>query len=243
MGKLVAEGIGVRYTLRKGLFARRDRWALRDVSFEVAEGDSFAVVGRNGSGKTTLLRVLSGVFAPDEGRVVNTLGSSSLLTINLGMVQYLSGRENAMMAGMLQGNRRRDLARRIGDIKELSGLGDAFEEPVATYSSGMKGRLGFAASFYNDPAVLLIDEAFSAGDDEFKERATQMMTEKLRSGLTFIFVSHALPQVRKLCSRGIWLDQGRIAASGNIDEVVEGYKRSQRKRSRKLRNAIVEAES
>src|SRR6056297_4035984 len=143
MGELIAENVGVRYSLRKGMFARRDKWALRNVSFKLEQGDSFAVIGRNGSGKSTLLRVLSGVFAPDEGRVVNTLGAASLLTINLGFVQHLSGRENAIMAGLLQGRRKQEVLKRIADIKKLSGLGDAFEDPIASYSSGITGRLGF----------------------------------------------------------------------------------------------------
>ena len=231
MGELVAEDVGVRYSLRKGMFARRDKWALRHVDFRIERGDSFAVVGRNGSGKSTLLRVLSGVFAPDEGRVVNTLGPAFLLTINLGFVQYLSGRENAIMAGLLQGRRRRDVLNRIEDIKELSGLEDAFEDPIASYSSGMTGRLGFAASFYFDPAVLLIDEAFSAGDDEFKRKATSLMTEKLKSDeMTFVFVSHNIGQVRQLCQHGIWLDNGAIAAQGDVETITAAYRESQKQR-------------
>lgn len=238
MGELIAENIGVRYSLRKGMFTRRDKWALRNVSFRLEEGDAFAVIGRNGSGKSTLLRVLSGVFTPDEGRIVNTLGDTSLLTINLGFVKHLSGRENAIMAGMLQGRRRQQIMKTIEDVKALSGLGDAFEDPIGSYSSGMVGRLGFAASYYNEPAVLLIDEAFSAGDDEFKKRATEMMTEKLKSDLTFVFVSHAIPQVRKLCKRGIWLEDGAIAAEGDIDTVAAAYEESQRKRAIALREAM-----
>lgn len=239
MKELIAENVGVRYSLRKGMFARRDKWALRDVSFRIEQGDSFAVVGRNGSGKSTLLRVLSGVFAPDEGRIVNTLGDASLLTINLGFVQHLNGRENAIMAGMLQGKRRHEVLANIDDIKELSGLGDAFDDPIASYSSGMTGRLGFAASFYNDPAVLLIDEAFSAGDDEFKKKASALMTEKLRSDdMTFVFVSHNIGQVRQLCKRGIWLEEGQVAAEGDVDTIATAYQESQKKRAKEQREAV-----
>src|SRR6056297_2617418 len=239
MGDLIAENVSVRYSLRKGVFARRDKWALRNVSFRLEQGDSFAVIGRNGSGKSTLLRVLSGVFSPDEGKVVNTLGAASLLTINLGFVQHLSGRENAIMAGLLQGKRRREVLSHIDEIKELSGLGDAFEDPIASYSSGMTGRLGFAASFYNDPAVLLIDEAFSAGDDEFKQKASALMTEKLRSDdMTCVFVSHNIAQVRQLCDRGIWLEQGRIAAEGDIGTIADAYQASQKKRAKEQRELI-----
>jgi len=237
MGALIAENVGVRYSLRKGMFARRDKWALRGVSFRVEQGDSFAVVGRNGSGKSTLLRVLSGVFAPDEGRVVNTLGAASLLTINLGFVQHLSGRENAIMAGLLQGRRKQEVLKRIEDIKKLSGLGDAFEDPIASYSSGMTGRLGFAASFYYDPAVLLIDEAFSAGDDEFKQKASALMTEKLQSGLTFVFVSHNIQQVGKLCKRGILLEGGKVAAEGDVKTITSAYQESQKQRAATQREA------
>lgn len=231
MKKLIAENVGVRYSLRKGMFGRRDNWALRNVSFEVVPGDSFAVIGLNGSGKSTLLRVLTGVFKPDEGRVVNTLGTASLLTINLGFVPNLSGRENAIMAGLLQGKRRREVLTKIEAIKELSGLGDAFEDPIGSYSTGMTGRLGFSASFYHDPAVLLIDEALAAGDDEFKQKAMAMMTEKLNSGVTFVFVSHSLPQVKKLCSRGIWLNKGRIQAEGDVETITNAYQTFQRKRN------------
>ena len=239
MGALIAENVGVRYSMRKGMFARRDKPALRNVSFTIERGDSFAVIGRNGSGKSTLLRVLSGVFSPDDGKVINTLGDASLLTINLGFVPHLSGRENAIMAGLLQGKRHREVLWNIDDIKELSGLGDAFEDPIASYSSGMKGRLGFAASFYNDPAVLLIDEAFAAGDDEFKQRASALMTEKLKSDdMTFVFVSHAIGQVKQLCKRGIWLDNGEIAAEGDVDTIATAYQESQKQRAKEQRAAI-----
>ena len=239
MSDLIAENVGVRYSLRKGMFSRRDKWALRGVSFRIEQGDSFAVIGRNGSGKSTLLRVLSGVFSPDEGRVVNTLGDAALLTINLGFAQHLSGRENAIMAGLLQGKRRRKVLSHIDEIKELSGLADAFEDPIASYSSGMTGRLGFAASFYNDPAVLLIDEAFSAGDDEFKRKASALMTEKLRSDdMTFVFVSHAIGQVRQLCKRGIWLEHGQIAAEGDVQTITEAYQESQKNRAKEHREAL-----
>ncbi len=239
MSELIAENVGVRYSLRKGVFARRDKWALRNVSFRIEQGDSFAVIGRNGSGKSTLLRVLSGVFSPDEGKVVNTLGDASLLTINLGFVQHLSGRENAIMAGMLQGKRRREVLSHIDQIKALSGLGDAFEDPIASYSSGMTGRLGFAASFYNDPAVLLIDEAFSAGDDEFKQKAAALMTEKLKSDdMTFVFVSHAISQVRQMCKRGIWLEEGQIAAEGDVETIIAAYQESQKQRAKEQREVL-----
>jgi len=239
MGELVAENVGVRYSLRKGLFARRDKWALRKVCFRVEKGDAFAVIGRNGSGKSTLLRVLSGVFAPDEGKIFNTLGDASLLTINPGFVQKMTGRENAIMAGMLQGKRRRQLMKTIEDVKALSGLGDAFEDPMGSYSSGMVGRLGFAAAFYNDPDILLIDEAFAAGDDEFRKRATELMTEKLKSDeMTFLLVSHAIPQVKKLCKHGIWLDDGEVAAEGDIETVVSAYQESQQKRAKEQREAV-----
>lgn len=243
MDELRAENVGVRYTLRKGLFAHQDKWALQNVSFSIAKGDSFAVIGRNGSGKSTLLRVLSGVFSPDEGSVVNGLGDTALLTINLGLIKHLSGRENAIMAGLLQGKRRREVMSRIEDIKELSGLGSAFEDPVASYSSGMVGRLGFAASFYNDPAVLLIDEAFSAGDDEFRKKASALMAEKLRSDMTFVFVSHAIGQVRQLCTRGIWLDGGQIAAEGDIETITSAYQESQKRRARERRAALAQKEA
>ena len=232
MGALVAENVGVRYSLRKGIFSRRDKWALRGVSFRIEQGDSFAVIGRNGSGKSTLLRVLSGVFVPDEGRVINTLGPASLLTINLGFVQHLSGRENAVMAGLLQGRRKREVLQRIEEIKELSGLGNAFEDPIASYSSGMSGRLGFAASFYFDPAILLIDEALAAGDEEFKRKAASLMTEKLKSDdMTFVFVSHNIGQVRQLCKHGIWLENGEIAAEGDVETITAAYVQSQNKRA------------
>lgn len=239
MSELIAENLGVRYSLRKGMFAHRDKWALRNVSFRIKQGDSFAVIGRNGSGKSTLLRLLSGVFAPDEGTIRNGLGEASLLTINLGFVQHLSGRENATMAGMLQGKRRREVLSHIDDIKALSGLGDAFDDPIASYSSGMTGRLGFAASFYNDPAVLLIDEAFSAGDDEFKKKASAAMAEKLQSDdMTFVFVSHNMGQVRQLCKRGIWLEEGQIAAEGDVETIAMAYQESQKKRAKGQREAI-----
>lgn len=217
-------GVGLSYLLWRSWRKRKRHWALRDVSFDLYRGETLGVVGRNGSGKSSLLRLLAGIVDPDEGSIHNAGASVSLLSLKLGFLGYLSGRENAVLSAMFLGMSRRDIESRMEQIIEYAELGDFFDAPVNTYSAGMKARLAFAVAFQVNPDVLLIDEVAGVGDVRFKTRSFQTMEERVRSEhSTVVFVSHSHAQIRHFCSRTLWLDQGRMMMIGDTKEVLHAY--------------------
>jgi len=197
---------------------------LDSVSLRVYEGETLGIIGRNGVGKTTMLRIMAEILAPTSGTVSLAPGkSASLLTLGLGFKPDLSGRDNALLAAMLQGSSRREARAFLEEIKEFSELGDSFELPVKHYSSGMRARLGFTTALMTHVDILLIDEILSVGDAYFRGKAQTAMQERITGEQTVVFVSHMAEQVKTLCNRVIWLDQGRIAREGPAEEVVNAY--------------------
>ncbi|MEO2267263.1 ABC transporter ATP-binding protein [Pseudoalteromonas sp. YIC-656] len=218
------KNVTVEYSARAGLIKRFKHQALKGVSFSIERGEVFGVLGRNGSGKSTLLQVLAGILRPNEGDVV--LGgevSRSLLTLGLGFNNHLSGRDNALISCMLDGHSKRDAHSLLNEIKEFSELGHFFEQPVKTYSAGMRSRLGFATGLMLKVDLLLIDEVLSVGDAEFKAKAEKALLEKMKGEQTVIFVSHSAGQIQKLCTRCIWLDKGKVKALGDTKNVMKEY--------------------
>lgn len=208
MGEVIinVQDVGVRFRQRQGAFGkRRDFWALRNLNLQIYRGENLGIVGRNGAGKTTLLRVLAGIYIPDEGRVENQGVTISLLALQAGFDTNLSGRENALFGGMLLGYSRKDVKGMLSNIQEFSGLGDFFDQPVRTYSSGMGARLGFSIVKYASPDVLLLDEVLSVGDRHFRKRAEEHMRQEFESGRTIVLVSHSDDQIKSLCSRVVKL--------------------------------------
>ncbi len=221
---LELENVSLSYHSSKANFDHGVHRVLDGVSLQLYEGETLGIIGRNGVGKSTILRLMSGILSPNSGRVWQRPGkTSSLLTIGLGFKADLSGRDNALLSAMLQGASKRRAREYLGEIKEFSELGDSFEEPVKTYSSGMRSRLGFTTALISHVDILLIDEALSAGDAQFKAKAEAAMKERISGEQTVVFVSHSEGQVRKLCSRAIWLEAGQVAAEGDTDEVLAGY--------------------
>lgn len=216
--------VGASYWLRKGFFRRQRFWALNDVSFDLYHGESLGVIGRNGCGKSTLLKILAGITRPDRGSVSGQGGRATLLALQLGFLPYLTGRENAMLSGMMLGLTRREIANRIPAIAAFAELGDFFDEPTAEYSSGMKARLGFAVAFQLDPDILLIDEVLGVGDAEFRKKSTAAMKEKICSDKTVVLVSHSLETVVELCDRAVWIENGCTHAVGPAREVAARYR-------------------
>lgn len=206
------------------LFRRDHFQALSDVSFTVYPGETFGIVGRNGCGKSTLLQVVADVMAPDSGVITKSKNlKSALLTLGLGFNNQLAGRDNAILSLMLQGSTRREAMDRLGAIKDFSELGDFFERPVKTYSSGMRSRLGFATALEADVDLLLIDETLSVGDKSFNKKAEGALLDKMSGSQTVIFVSHNAHQIQRLCKRGIWIEKGGVAAEGDVSEVTNCY--------------------
>jgi len=207
-----------------GLFRRSRFQALSDISFAVYPGETFGIVGRNGCGKSTLLQILADVVAPDAGVITKNKNlRSALLTVGLGFNKLLTGRDNAILSLMLQGASRGDAMDRLAAIKEFSELGDFFEKPVKTYSSGMRTRLGFSTALEAEVDLLLIDETLSVGDKSFNEKAERALLDKMSGLQTVIFVSHNASQVERLCERALWLERGEVVFEGSTADVTEAY--------------------
>jgi len=197
--------------------------ALRNLSFEVARGESFGVIGRNGSGKSTLLKLVSGILKPTTGTIEVAGRISALIELGAGFHPEISGRENIFINGIMLGLTKREIEQRFNRIVEFAGIGDYLDQPVKTYSSGMYVRLGFSVAVHVDPDILLIDEVLAVGDEEFSQKCIAKLQEMKFKGVTLLFVTHQLDHVRNLCDRALWLDAGEIAAIGDPVRVVDRY--------------------
>jgi ABC-type polysaccharide/polyol phosphate transport system ATPase subunit len=213
VGRLVGIGQPERHTIT----------ALRDVSFEVSEGSSMAIIGLNGAGKTTALKLVSRVTYPTAG-VVRVRGQvGALIEVGTGMHPELTGRENVQLYGRIMGLSRRDVERRFDDIVEFAGIGPAIDQPVKQYSSGMQLRIGFSVAAHLEPDLFLVDEAIAVGDAGFQYRCVERMSQLIREGRTLIFVSHDMSAIETLCDRVILLKAGTIAEDGPAREVIRDY--------------------
>jgi ABC-type polysaccharide/polyol phosphate transport system ATPase subunit len=232
-----AEGVTVTFrpfverkpTLRKTLanFRSREREtviALDHVSFEVKRGEAFGIVGSNGAGKSTLMRVVAGTLRPDEGRVVTTGRTSTLLQLGVGFNAELSGTRNIYLGGLAAGLRRATIDEILDDIVKYAELEEAIDRPIKTYSSGMLSRLAFSIGMHLEPDILLLDEILSVGDEAFRTKSEQAMQDLLDRSGTILFVSHSLSKVAEFCDRAMWLEKGVVKDLGPAEEVVERYR-------------------
>jgi lipopolysaccharide transport system ATP-binding protein len=216
--------VGVAFSAQRQLNGNRF-WALEDVTLTLRRGERLGVIGRNGAGKSTLLRVVAGILAPDRGVVRRAPVSCQLLSLALGFTPHLSGRDNAILSGLMLGLRRRDIVARLPAIQAFSELGDFFEQPIASYSAGMTMRLAFSVAIQVEPDVLLIDEVLAVGDAEFQQKSGAALRERMREGHTVVLVSHDETQVAKLCDRVLWVEHGKSVFEGERDEVFAAYHR------------------
>ncbi|WP_084704745.1 ABC transporter ATP-binding protein [Beijerinckia mobilis] len=200
-----------------------EHWVLKDISFEVARGESFGIIGRNGAGKTTLLQILCGITRPSHGTVEVKGRIAPILALGTGFDYELTGRENAMIGGAILGLRRSQVLERLDAIAAFADIGEFFNQPLKMYSSGMAARLAFAVCAHADADILIVDEALSVGDAEFGEKCDAFIRDFAKRG-TILFVSHDLPAVEALCDRVVWIDDGRVRALGNPKEVVADYR-------------------
>jgi lipopolysaccharide transport system ATP-binding protein len=200
--------------------------ALEEVTFAVARGESFGIIGGNGSGKSTLLKLVAGMLRPTTGQVRVDGRVAALIELGAGFHPEISGRENVYINGAVLGLSRREIDRRYQDIVEFSGLAEFMDEPVKNYSSGMYVRLGFAVAIHTDPDVLLVDEVLAVGDEAFAHRCVRRIEEFLASGKTLLLVSHSLDLVSELCDRILWLDHGRQRLTGEPRRVIDAYRQA-----------------
>lgn len=229
-----AEELGVRFLFdrqRRGVtptLARLRRrgavtWGLRDVSFTIGPGESVALLGPSGSGKTTLLRVLAGVLAPDTGTLEVSGRIGSLLSIEAGLLSSLTGRENAALLAVLAGLSRSEAHAALEGLKERSRLDEAFERPVASFSQGMRARLGVTVAEEIEPQILLLDEVHEALDHAFRAVIASRVRSILADGGIVVAAGHDHPLLAELCARAMLLDDGRVLAAGPFDEVRRAY--------------------
>jgi ABC-type polysaccharide/polyol phosphate transport system ATPase subunit len=198
-------------------------WGVRNVSFTTAGGEGIALIGPSGSGKTTLLRLLAGIYLPDEGSLSVRGRIASLLAVDAGLLSLLTGRENATLLGVLGGLSYSESRKARNSIKERSQLGDAFENPVLTYSQGMRARLGLTVAERLDAQVLVLDEVHEALDHEFRADLEQRARSLIASGGVVVAAGHDHPVLARFCNRAIWLQEGTVRADGPFDAVQPAY--------------------
>lgn len=251
---IVASKITKKYKLYNGMKDRlldlvtpkdygRDFYALTDVSFEAEKGDVIGFIGINGSGKSTLSNVVAGIV-PETAGNVQTNGQVALIAVASGLKADLTGRDNIELKCLMLGFNRKEIKALEPDIIEFSELGDFIDQPVKSYSSGMKSRLGFAISVSIDPDILIIDEALSVGDKAFAEKSMDRMNEFKAQGKTMIFVSHSIGQMKKFCQKILWLEYGTVKDFGSVEDVIpryEAFLQRWQKMSKKERDAYRKA--
>src|ERR1700728_4521495 len=200
-----------------------DFWALKDVSFDVKQGEVIGIIGRNGAGKSTLLKILSRITEPTSGRVEIRGRVASLLEVGTGFHPELTGRENIFLNGSILGMARAEIKKKFDEIVAFAEVEKFLDTPVKRYSSGMYVRLAFAVAAHLEPEILIVDEVLAVGDAEFQKKCLGKMEDVSKGGRTVLFVSHNMEAVRRMCPRGIVLNQGRVEMVGSIKEAIDCY--------------------
>lgn len=198
-------------------------WALKDVSFDVGQGEVVGLVGKNGAGKSTMLKILSRITLPTQGEIIINGRVSSLLEVGTGFHQELTGRENVYLNGTILGMKRKEIESKFDEIVAFSGISKFIDTPVKRYSSGMLVRLAFSVAAHLEPEIMIIDEVLAVGDVEFQKRCLGKMQDVASHGRTILFVSHNMAAVRTLCNRSVLLEHGQVTYVGDTDEVVRRY--------------------
>lgn len=211
-------------------------WALKDVTFEVKRGEHLGIVGLNGAGKSTLLKVIAGVLKPTEGSVKTKGKIVPLLELGAGFDKQYTGAENIYLYGSLLGYSKEFITSKFDEIVEFSELGEFIEVPVKNYSSGMRARLGFSIATVVKPDILILDEVLSVGDAQFRKKSEAKIQSMFDQGVTVLFVSHSLEQVKRICDKAIMLEHGTVIAHGDVMDVANIYnEKLQQKKEKKKR--------
>lgn len=215
-------------TLKSAIMRRRrsvheDFWALRDVSFQVPEGSTFALVGSNGSGKSTLLKCLAKIYRPTEGSITHHGRLAAMLEVGSGFHTELSGRENIYLNGSILGMSKKEIDSKYDEILDFSGVEQFIDQPVKNYSSGMYVRLGFSIAINVRPDILVVDEVLAVGDAEFQQKCFRKFRDLHTEGRTVIMVTHSMEAVKAMCDQAAWIDKGALQQVGDATTVVEAY--------------------
>lgn len=201
----------------------REHYALNNLSFEVMKGDTVGILGTNGSGKSTLLKIITGVLTPSSGEIEVNGKISALLELGAGFNPEYTGLENIFLNGTMMGYKKEQMENRVSSIIDFADIGDFINQPVKTYSSGMFARLAFAVAINVDPEILIVDEALSVGDVRFQTKCINKMKELKENGTTILFVSHATEQVKRFCTKALWIHKGNVVVQGEASEIVDRY--------------------
>ena len=207
----------------RGKLEYQDFTALDHVSFEVKKGETFGLIGRNGAGKSTILKVISGILKPTSGSVTCYGNVVPMLELGSGFDMDLTGKENIFLNGAILGYSEKFLREKYNEIVEFSELGEFIDAPIRNYSSGMLARLAFSVATVVKPEILIVDEILSVGDAAFQEKSRKRMLELMGGGTTVLFVSHSIQQVREMCSRVLWLEQGKVKMLETVEDVCNAY--------------------
>ena len=200
-----------------------ERVVLEDINLKIRKGETVALVGVNGSGKSTLLKLMTKIIYPTKGKIITKGKLTSLLELGAGFHDDFTGRENIYFNASIFGLTHSEIDERVNDIIEFSELGEFIDNPVRTYSSGMYMRLAFSVAINVDAEILLIDEILAVGDQHFQDKCFNKLKELRNSDKTIVIVSHSLDSVRKLCTRGVWINKGHVRMDGDINEVIDEY--------------------
>lgn len=214
----------LRQFARRGLRSRNmvTIHAVKDVSFDIHQGEAVGIIGSNGSGKSTLLRAIAGLQPKEGGRVLVS-AQPTLLGVGAALKPQLSGYRNVMLGGLAMGIPRAEIEENMSDVVDFAGIGKAMARPLKTYSSGMRARLAFSIATLRTPDILLIDEALAVGDREFRAKSLERIRETRENAKTVIMVTHSLGEIRQTCTRAIWLEGGEIQIDGPVDDVLGAY--------------------
>lgn len=217
--------VSIKLRRKKGLLRHEYFWVIKDISFNIYNGETLGIIGRNGAGKSTLLSLLSGIISPDLGKIYYAKKdfSASLLSLQLGFVGQLTGRANIILGGLMLGMSRSEVNEKSADIIKFSELGTFIDQPFYTYSSGMRARLGFSIAIYANPDLILVDEVLGVGDLGFREKTSKVINNMMSSGKTVVLVSHNINLIKEHCNRVIWLENGSIRAIGLASGILPDY--------------------
>lgn len=211
----------IKFVKRELVF--NEYWALRNISFCVEKGDRVGILGLNGAGKSTLMKVIAGVFKPTEGTVLKKGVIAPMIELGAGFDMQYTGAENIFLYGAVLGHPRKFMEQKYDEIVEFSELKEFIDVPLKNYSSGMKARLGFAIATVVSPDILILDEVLSVGDAKFRKKSEKKIIDMMDTGVTVLFVSHNINQIKNICNKALILDKGRLVKYGNTDEITAMY--------------------
>lgn len=217
------QNVSFSYKTGKTFLSKKTKPVLKGISMEIREGETLGIIGRNGAGKSTLLRLLADIIAPDKGKIIRNCKNVNLLSIELGFSNQLDGKSNIILSGLFNGFTKKEVLNKMDTIIKMADIGEAINNPLISYSSGMRARLGFSIAYNLEPDILLIDETLGVGDIDFQVKSEKMIKEKINSDQTVVLVTHDPLLVKNVCNRVIWIEHGVVKMQGKTKEVLKEY--------------------